>query len=533
MHSVDAVARAIDPWSRRLARASASPALTADAAGRTQLDDAQSVLQTLARREIAIPAELPAEATAAIASWPRTEGRPRGFNQMRRRRAAVLRLGVWDCLAALRAALPPRERAPLAALQAWLAQRSLAVPPGLGPSLPYAGSEAARVFFDRQLRAALARLGERHDDHGARFGALAAAPAFESTVVGVHHWSGAWSCAVAAVYLDWLAHAAQDDLDAAQRLLWREQNVRFRAPEGLVVLPTRERAMHLDLWSDLVLAQVLQHDPTRWPAAADPWFRVRLAMHDLGERARGARDPADRRTLFRGLSIEMLYQAVFIGRAQAALDADTSVAPPNPAAGAPGQWVVDLPLPSPGQQANFELVVRWRDSAATPGPTRFAGAQPAVPANLDDAQRAWLVRWRETQAASPERASHVDATALDWRVAAADDSFTDDEGQCWAALGHGALWRCAGDEADWLDTVLLAYHAGAWSSVPLHLQDDGVDGVPRTWLFVRQSADVDVPALRAAFASAHRACWAIRRAGLGAFVMAAADLAQPPLRDAP
>lgn len=530
MHSDDAVLRAVDPWSQRLARASASPALMDDAAGRTQLDDARSVLDALARREIAIPAELPAEATASIAAWPRTEGRPRGFNQMRRRRAAVLRLGVWDCLTSLRVALPPRERTPLAALQAWLAQAPPAVPPGLGPSLPYAGSEAARAFFDQQLRAALTRLGERHDDHGARFGLLAASPAYESTVVGVHHWSGAWSCAVAAVYLDWLAHAAQDDLDAAQRLLWREQNVRFRAPEGLVVLPTRERAMHLDLWSDLVLAQVLQHDPARWPAAAEPWFRVRLAMHDLGERARGARDPADRRTLFRGLSIEMLYQAVFIGRAQRALDATADTAPPAPAPGAPGQWVVDLPLPSPGQQANFELVVRWRDGAAEPGATRFAGAQSPAPAAFDADQRAWLARWRQAQAASPERASHIDAAALDWRPA--DDTLIDEDGQAWAALGHGTLWHCAGNEADWLDTVLLVWRAATWSGVPLHLQDDVVDGVARTWLFVPQSADLDVPALRAAFASTRHACWAIRRTGLGAFVMAAADLAQPVLRDA-
>jgi hypothetical protein len=519
METVDAVAAALTSWWHACGHAAAWPGLGEDPAGGSLLEEARGVLQALAQRELAIPAEVPADSVASPAPWPRASGRPRAFNRVRRRRAAVLRLGVWDRLLALRAATRiDDDNAALAALQVRMTLAAPDVPPGIGPSLPYAGSAAARTFFDGQLRTALARLAHRHDPRGARFGALAAIPAYDDTVAGVHRWSGAWTCAVAAVYLDWLTHAAQGRLDVALRLPWREQTVRFRAPSGLVVLPTRERRMHVDLWTDLVLAQALQHDDARWNAAAQPWHRVRLAMHDLGERDRGGRETDGPRTLFRGLSIEMLYQTVFIGRAHAALAADSEAGRTAPVApdGVRTQVIVDLPIPHPGQQANFELVLRWRDASEPDGPVRFARTPPP---GLDDQQRAVLERWRRERARAGG-SSLLDRATIDWQPATDAQPLVDDDGNRWLALGHGALWPAAGDDADWLDAALVTHDAAGWRCVPLQLVDDVRDGVARTWLFAPEGA---AGSLRAALGSDTQSCWALQRAGLGAFVMAAAD----------
>lgn len=473
----------------------------------------REALAALACGQEAVPAEVPAPAAATeLDGWLRRSARPQGFNDVRRRREALLRLGTWRALDALQHAHGDAPGA-LDALQAWMGRPEVDVPPGLAPALGYAGSAAALRFFDRDLRAALQRLAQRHDGAGAAFAPFAQAPPYEPSAAAAQGWSRAWSAAVAAVYLDWLRQGAQGRLDRAQQGLWRDSAVRFRAPSGLVVLPTRERSMHIDLWTDLVLAQALDHSAARWPRAGERWHRVPVAMHDLGERDRGGRASGGVRTLFRGLGVEMLYQAVFAGRAEAAMAGRR--APEPAAAAAPAAvLVVDVPTPRPGQQANLELVLRWHEP---PGGTRRVGSAPAP--RLDDVQRRVLDDWRHRRDGGEAPAAGLDAARVDWRAAGAADAFEADDGRALVALGHAALWRAAGAEADWLDVALVVRHAGRWAEVPLLLHDDAVDGELRTWLLVDAAAlPCGADALRQALAGP--ACWVARRAGVGVFVMA-------------
>lgn len=502
------VLTALSPWLGAVERLAGR--LPPGPAGGETLAELRSLLDTLARGGEAVPAEVPASGVP-LEGWLRQATRPAGFNQVRRRREVLLRLAVWRALDALADAAPGREDA-LDSLQSWMGRPELEVPPGLGPSLAYAASAAALRFFDRDLRAALRRLAARHDAAGAGFGLLAEAAPYEPTAAAAHGWSRAWSAAVAAVYLDWLCQGAQGRLDAALQGLWSEAAVRFRAPSGLVVLPTRERSMHIDLWASLVPAQALEHRAARFERAAEPWHRVAVAMHDLGERDRGS--GAGARTLYRGLGVEMLYQAVFAERALLALA--PRAAPEPPAMRAP-QLVVDVPPPRPGQQANFELVLRWHEP---PGPTRrLDGAASVV---LNELQRGVLERWRQERTTGSSEL--LAAAAVDWQPAADGDRFVDDEGRPLAALGHGALWRCAGEAAHWLDVALVVRDAAAgWRELPLVLHEESRHGVLRTWLLLAPAPPgVDAAALRAALAT--RACWSLRHAGVGAFVMAGVAL---------
>lgn len=505
------------PWQDALAQLASGDAAAAAAASLPVLHDA---LAALASGLEAVPAELAAPQPATpLDGWLRRSARPCGFNDVRRRREALLRLGVWRALVAL-GETGGDDAGLLDALQVWMGRAGIGVPPGLGPALPYAGSASAERFFDRDLRAALARLAERHDPRGADFAPLARAQPYEATAVGVHAWAQAWSAAVAAVYLDWLRHAAQGSLARARQGLWHDGGVRFRAPSGLVVLPTRERAMHLDLWTDLVGAQALEHRAERFDAAARPWHRVRIAMHDLGERDRGGAASGGVRTIFRGLGVEMLYQTVFAGRALGALGARAGAAAMSPVDRAGTlPVVVDVPLPRPGQQANLELVLRWHDPAAADRGTRFAGDTETL--RLSGEQQRRLAAWQQQRGGGAVPASALAAAMIDWRPAGAQDGFVDDAGRTLAALGHGALWRAAGDDADWLDFALVELGPSGWSELPVRLHDDAVDGAWRTWLLLDADRPAaEVAALRRAFADPARCCWVARRAGVGVFLMA-------------
>lgn len=506
------VAAALAPWQAAAARLAGRPP-PEGAAFEDSLRELQALLATLAEGREAVPAEVPAS-EEPLEGWLRQATRPAGFNHLRRRRDLLLRLATWRTLEALAQAMPDGEDA-LDALQAWMGQPGLDVPPGLGPSLAYAGSASALRFFDQDLRAALQRLAQRHDAAGARFAELARAAPYEATAAAAHGWSRAWSAAVAAVYLDWLRQGAQGRLEAALQGLWREGAVRFRAPSGLVVLPTRERSMHIDLWTTLPAAQALEHRAARFERAGDPWHRVALAMHDLGERDRGTR--AGVRTLYRGLGVEMLYQAVFADRGLAALAprAATERAPMNTP-----QIVVDVPLPKPGQQANLELVLRWH---AGPEGSRYLGAAAAPP--LNERQRGLIEAWRSERGGGDSAAARLSLPLLDWRPAAPEDRFADDEGRPLQALGHGALWRAAGEGCDWLDVALLCRGSSAtgWQPLPLVLHEEAIEGELRTWLLLAPGVTAPDPgALRAALAT--RACWVARRAGVGVFVMAGVAL---------
>jgi hypothetical protein len=292
-----------------------------------------------------------------------------------------------------------------------------------------------------------------------------------------------------------------------------------------VVLPTRERSMHIDLWTGLVPAQTLEHRAARFERAAERWHRVPVAMHDLGERDRGGRASGGVRTIFRGLGVEMLYQTVFAGRARAALaaqgGADDVNAPERPPPAA--ALVIDVPMPRPGQQANLELVLRWHEPR---GGTRFETRPP--PPRLDDRQRRVLEAWRHERCGGEAVAERLDERQVDWCSAAADDRFVDDEGHALVALGHAALWRTAGEGADWIDVALVAHVAERWVEVPLVLLDEALDGEVRTWLLLAADTPaVDADRLRAALAAS--GCWVARRAGIGVFVMAgvATDTAAP------
>ncbi len=510
------VAAAVAPWQATLARLSARPPKGAAEFPDTcrALGDA---LAALAQGREAVPAELPADdGPPALDGWLRHAARPTGFNDVRRRREALLRLGVWQALESLRDALAGQAEDALGALQCWMGRPELDVPPGLGPALDYAGSPAALRFFDRELRAALERLAQRHDAEGTAFARLAQAVPYEPTAAAAHGWSRAWSAAVAAVYADWLRQGAQGSIERAMQGLWQDDAVRFRAPSGLVVLPTRERSMHIDLWTDLVLAQALEHRSARFERAAERWYRVAVAMHDLGERDRGSRARGGVRTLYRGIGVEMLYQAVFAGRVAAALAQDPE---PAPVSRRPAPVVVDLPLPKPGQRANLELVLRWHEG---PEGTRFEGAAAAPP--LDDLQRHLFEAWRRERSGGEDAAAALPAAQLDWRAAGPDDRFADEEGRALPALGHGALWRAAGSGCDWLDVALLVHDpAHGWRPQPVVLHEEAIGGELRTWLLLAPGAGAsDAGALRAALAV--RACWAARRAGVGVFVMAGVAL---------
>jgi hypothetical protein len=507
-----------------------------------KLQRLRRMLQALARGEAAVPAELPWVALnpgASLSGCWGNEGRITS-EELRQRRSDLLRLALWRLLRALQAATVGTSK--LSGLQVWLGQLDVGVPPGLGPTLDYARSNEATTFFNQQLRDALRQLADKYDREGTSFGVLANTTAYEHSGVAVHAWSQAWSAAVSGVFLNWLQQRSDDSIEAAQQLAWCYgiSQRGWRAPSGLAVLPTRETDMHIDLWVDVVLAQALEHRAERWDAhaAGQRWHRVRVNMHDRGERERGSKSQGETQFIDRGLEIDMLYQAVFISRATAALAMQpTETQPP-----AAQRLRVDVPGPGGGQRGNFEIVVRWvewRDDAdSQPGrrDTRLAQTLPEqeqapVPGPaLKSTQQAAFDNWHRRRAGSAAR--RIDTAALHWHAGQDDQAFVRSDNSLLLPLGRAALWPALGTDVHWFDLALRVRLHGRWHDLPLLLSDAACDGQPCTWLLVGAWPDdlpaSVLPALRRAMASRDGVCWAVQPAGIGAFVMAGVDLDQGP-----
>lgn len=502
------------------------------------LDSLRSLLRSLQRGEVGIPAELPAGVMAprpTLEGWLQAAPNATGLGQLRERRLSVLRLAVWRALKAwVHSASQAAGGAPpsMGELMVWMGRLEARVPPGLGPTLRYAAGESAHALFNDLLRNALLRLAENHDSRGAQFAALARQPAFDGTGVAVEHWSRAWTAAVAAVYLDWLTERGDTDVMRAMRFLWQpgEDKVRFRPPDGLAVLPTRQRDIHMDLWLDVVLAQALAHSNSRWLALADGqlWHRVTVDMHDMADSARGSRSQQPARKVFRGLCVKMLYQAVFAARLheELALRDREPPAVRQRLAGSlkdPVTFQVELPLSSAGQRANLEFVIRCLETPIRDG-TRLS--QRPADLDLDAQQLAVLAAWRSRRPASCP--SSPSGLAPGWRSATPDEPFLGAAGQALPALGHAALWQAVGEGVHWLELSLAIRLGGHWREVQPCMVDEAMEGVVHSWLVLDETTDPallqQADALRCALRSPVQSCWAIWRAGLGAFVTVGVDL---------
>ena len=525
MERTDALRSELAPWCEAtvdLERWNAVARVAPWSAREDPVSMLRALLQSLARREVAIPVEV-ALPSATSSPWPDRPDPRAALGAWRQRRESILRLAVWRVLRAV-SQRPGSDPSPLDTLQVALgATDAAAVPPGLAPTLAFSSSAKAQRFFEGALRDALDRLAARHDPRGAAFGrwATGGAPSRTAiaTVATAQGWSRRWSVAVAAVYLDWLSQAADGQLDVAMRVVWRSHALRFRAPSGLVVLPTRERSMHLDLWTDLVSAQALAHDPSRFDDPAG-WHCVSVAMHDLGER-----DRAGTGHVHRGLSVEMLYQAVFAGRALPALrgPVPTRAVMPEPT------LTLEIPRLAPGHEANFRVVLRWQqaserqdggghdedESEDDAAATRLAGGTPMP--SLNQRQADVLQRWAARAAAADARM--LARGDVDWRVD--DDAL---------ALGHADLWHAAatlGRMPEWLDVALAVRLRGTWTYPTLALSDVAGPERPRCRLELdapRDGDGVDPRLVRQALAGTSAHCWVARAAGLGAFVMLGIDL---------
>ena len=411
------------------------------------------------------------------------------------------------------------------------------VPPGIAPALTYACSASAIAFFNEDLRSALRRLGDAYPSARQPLTDLADLPPFDDSGVAVQRWGRAWTVAVFGVYLDWLKQRSNARIDSAMVDVWGAGagTVRFKAPARLAVLPTRERSMRIDLWTGLVPAQLLAHDPARFERQAEgaAWHRVRLAMHDLGERDLRQRGGQAVHTLFRGLGVEMIYQAVFADAVECALpprvkDATMPVDAPKRTAPA------GAPLPSwlgAGQQPNVRLLQRWQ-----PWPTPLLGPNadrrtdpaPAASETMTPAQQRVFDAWLQSQRVDPGAAHAVPAADLHWRSAAAGAGFRDEQGLPLVNLGQAALWDAAGADAQWLDVAFVVRSQGRWHPLPLLLHDVAVDGTLHTRLLADPAAAsspaLDLDSIAVALGDPARCFWSVHRVGLGAFVLGAVDL---------
>lgn len=555
MHQVDTVAQVVAPWldaTDQLACWFSEQAASPNAAGPTARHHEtpgllRALLRTLAGRGEAIPAQalrqVPAQGgNAALRPeriWNNAVRRGPTANDLHLQRGLLLRLGLWRLLMDLRrqALAEAWVESPFVELQHRIARGAARLPPGIAPSLPYAGSPAALVFFNQSLRGALRRLAELHAAARAGFTALAEQAPFEESGLSVQQWSGAWTAAVAGVYLDYLQRHSAGKLDQALHFLWGPGfgAVRFRAPSDLKVLPSRERNIHMDVWTDLVLAQALSHDPLRFQraAAGDLWHRVRIGMHDLGTRERGAQDGGGVQAFVRGLGVEMIYQAVFIHAAGAALrpalQAEVPVRPTRPPP-SPQVIVVSLPEGCPGQATNLELVLRWQQRE---GARRLCtdDALVGMPPVLTEHQSRAIGDWMARRPPRPDAASELPPSVIDWVAAEPAHRFEDESGAAWHVLGHARLWAAAGDGADWLDLLCVAWDKGRWHSLTVCLQDTLMAGELRSWLLVEPAAlaaaGFNPDTLRAALQTPGANFWAVHRAGLGAFVCCALELQGP------
>jgi hypothetical protein len=284
----------------------------------------------------------------------------------------------------------------------------------------------------------------------------------------------------------------------------------------------------MDLWLQPVLAQVLAYDQARWGSAGldGRWHAVRLAVHDLG--ARDVGDLADGpRTLHRGLSVEMLYEALFIDRTTVAIEQHrTEESAMMDSRESSSAQAIDIAFPGccAGQQLNLRVILDWRGAKPIAGPTRRRGSMP-LPIALDADQQRSIRQWQAT--ATRSHAEPVDPAKLDWQPA--QRRFGDDAIE--AALGHIDLWGSIDASVQWCDFVGVGCLNDRWVTLPLNLVDGAIDGRARTWLtFDSDDAaslaalGIDTATIRHRLAHKSDCLWVMRRAGLGLFLSLAVDL---------
>lgn len=571
MEPSDAVAAIMAPWLTavdQLEQAYATPdaAENADLALRLRQPIARlrTLLQALARGEEAIPPEVaaspfdthadPAKHIDQLLRHPRLPAKARGTRRLsaaalRQQRELLLHLSLWRLLSELQEQAMQQgwTEPPFAELQRRLAATATAVPPGISPTLQYAASAAASSLFNAVLPAVLRALAQRYPK-ALGFSALAELAPFDASAVGAARHGSAWTAAAAGVYLDWLDRRSAGNVANAVRQLWAPatSSVRFRAPSDLKALPSRERAIHLDLWTGLVHAQLLAHDAKRFAAAAagQVWHRVPVDMHDLGGGPRPGKPgkPGEMAlSLVRGLGVEMIYEVAFIDAAMGALRQPPQPKPAMAATDAPTlklTIVLDLPTPPPGHELTMELALQW---LAPDTKRRLPSLDKSLPepVRLSAEESKVYAAWREQCAPSAAAAVALSPASMDWRADAPATALDDEASLPWHelghALGHARLWAVAGATAQWLDFALAVRSGGRWQMLPVCLHDEVHDGELRSWLLIEAEdalPGIELEALRAAFLDRDSCIWCTHHDGLGAFVLCAVDLDRTGIRAA-
>lgn len=525
-----AILAELEPWIEEHAHAIWNAGGTQHAAAVVML--LRATLEAMARGEEAIARTR--QAARGGAALPRIDALLAGRRPGRRaapgvvagqRRQAIMNLGLWHVLRQLQRETDGAAT-PLARLHAMLAV-PLPPAPGVSPAPAYAGTESARRFFDGPVRRVLAALANRSES-GANYVSVVPAQPFDAGLPALVAWSHAWSVAVAGVYLDNLGRHARGDLQQLLLDVWsgRLEAVRFRAGAGLTALPTRDGALHLDLWTCVVKAQALSFDAARWSAhaAGTPWHGVRIDMHELSGSARAESAARKRLPAATGLGVESIYRAAFIDRLQAVLGLHRPQAPQParaPTQAAEHTIAIDLDRPRNGHDQNLRLLLRWREPSA--GPLRLVSADSGLSRDARDALR----RWQSSQAEEPV-AFALDPERIDWRLAATPPPSV--PAGAFDVLGHCSLWCALDAKVQWLDAMLVVRDGGAWYELPVVLHDElqGSEDAERTWWLLPASSrlptGLDMAALSEALRAAAALRWVANEVGVGAFVMAAIDV---------
>jgi hypothetical protein len=298
---------------------------TADPAGALSERDLERKAESLAKAARAI--ELLAEYDMPVAhkfGRPERAGGERDqasqVAQAKLVRDAVLRLGLWGALGDWRlAALAAGTDATVAGLLHAIGRSDESIPPFLEASPEFFESEPGRLFFDQHLRGLVEQLARHFDDHRCGFAdALRAVPALGRP--GARQaWSRLWSRASCALYLDYLRRNGAFRLPQLQAELWRDAPeaglVQFRPPHGLSGLPTANNSIRFELWSSILLAQLVAYAEERWDtqATTDGLYAVHISMRELS----AGSDGIEARPFRTGLVVGMVYQAVLIEQLRA------------------------------------------------------------------------------------------------------------------------------------------------------------------------------------------------------------------------
>ena len=471
---------------------------------------------------------------------------PGAMRRAKRERDALLRLGVysqlrhWACVAT---DLTAGRRRDLVDLVIAFSRVRLGVPPGIAPAPAYAATAEAAEFFDGGLRHALKLLASRYDELGAAFGVLGECAAMNGTVAAAQRLSGVWTVVACAVFVDWLhRRSTGGGVESACRSLWqfseKDCPVQFRSPEGLAVLPTADRHMQLDLWTQWVLAQVLEPDTRRSAAAGvdGRWHPIRLNMRDFAGKAEHGRNGNGR--LHSGLAIGMIYQTLVIDRIRdvvaASVDKEVVMGIEH---GAQAPEAIEVPLPAccAGQRLTMRVVWEWR-SDAQPQPasasTRFAPGPCARGPGME--LEAAFQRWRgDRLERRRERDRHFGIEALDTlRLGfVPDGSLSGQNSGLLTSIGHVDLSELLHAGPLWIDLAAVAWQGERWSDLHLQLVEGELDGARRDWLafdteHVAMLADagLNLTALQSALADTQSSLWVWRTDGVGAFLSIGVDL---------